>query len=321
MNVVRPAIAVAFAAGTAELVARSVSNRVPAPRVWHDPVAQLKVAQMDGLRRDGARGGVVFGGSSQVLEGVSPPVVAPSLGRRAYNAALHRGFLPLTERWLLEEVLPRLRPRLVVLGVGVLDLTDNGVGQYEVVDRFEAALARRRDVSSRLRRRAIDRSAIVRHVLAVRGSSVVLGDLRIGPFGEGLEFADATEYRLSEKKRAYIEDELLAGYETGPTCLSTLERIVAGIRGTGASVVVVELPHTDELLPMLPGGAAKVEAARHELRRVLTELDVRLIDDLAADPCRERRWFADCIHFNGRGMRMASEILRDALSGELELVR
>ena len=318
MRIVRPAVAAALAASTVELLARSLSDRLPAPRVWHDPVAQLKVAQMEGLRREGAGAGVVFGGSSQVLEGVHPPTVAPELGRRAYNAALHRGFLPLTERWLLDEVLPRLRPRLVVLGVGVLDLTDNGIGQYEVVDRFEGALARRRDATARLRRTAIERSAVLRHGLAVRGSTVMLRDLRVGEYGEGLEFADATEYRLSDKKRAYIEDELLADYETGPKCIETLGRIVAGIRATGAAVVVVELPHTDELLPMLPGGQPRVDRARQELRRAVSELGVRLVDDLFAPAGREQRWFADCIHLNGAGMRMASEVLRDALADELE---
>jgi hypothetical protein len=316
MKLVGAAVTAAATVGVAEAVVRRLSERLPEARLWHDPVAQLKVGQMEARRRAGEVRGVVFAGSSQVLEGVLPSRVAPELGRRAYNAALHRGFLPLTERWLLDEVLPRLRPRLVVLGVGVLDLTDNGVGQYEVLERFEASAARRDDPRSRLRRLACERSALVRHGLPSRAPTVVLRDLRIGPEGEGLEFADATEYRLSEKKRDYIEGELLADYDTGPKCLSALGRIVDGIRAQGAAVVVVELSHTDELLPMLPGGAARVDRARRELRRVLGELEVRLVDDLAGT--KDHEWYADCIHFNGAGMQMASDVLRGALAGELE---
>jgi hypothetical protein len=301
----------------AEATARALSPRLPAVRLWHDPVAQLKVEQMERRRRRGATGGVVFAGSSQVLEGVRPSVAAPGLGLRAYNAALHRGFLPLTERWLLEEVLPRLAPRLVVLGIGVLDLTDNGVGQYEVVDRFEAAIARRSDRAAVLRHRLLRESALLRHGLATTGSAkVVLADLRIGPEGEGLEFAAATEYRLSEKKRAYIEDELLADYRTGPRCLSALERIVAGVLATGSRLVLVQLPHTEELLPMLPGGPERVATARSELAALAERCGVRLVDDLVSMSA-EQRLFADCIHLNGAGMAAASARLAEALREEL----
>ena len=319
MNLRPVAVAALASVGVAEVVARQLSDRWPEVRLWHDPVAQLKVAQMEARRRDGQVGGVVFGGSSQILEGVLPSRAAPDLGRRAYNAALHRGFLPLTERWLLEEVLPRLRPRLVVLGVGVLDLTDNGVGQYEVLDRFEASLARRTDPKSRLLRQVATRLALARHGMPSSSPKVTLRDLQIGPEGEGLEFAHATEYRLSEKKRDYIEGELLADYETGPKCLDALARIIAGIRRRGAAVVVVELPHTDELLPMLPGGEERVVRARLELRRCLGDLDVRLIEDLGLT--KDHQWYADCIHFNGAGMRMASDVLREALADELARLR
>jgi lysophospholipase L1-like esterase len=300
--------------GLAEAALRQRSSRLPQLRLWHDAVAQLKVAQMDDRRRRGETGGVVFAGSSQVLEGLDPRRAAPDWGRGAYNAALHRGFLPLTEPWLLQEVIPRLRPRLVVLGVGVIDLTDNGTAQHEVLQRFESSPARKRGAVARWRR-LVGRSAVLRHGLARLGPTVVLDTLRVGPDGEGREFADATEYRLSDKKRAYIEHELLAGYHTGPACQATLRRILDGIVGAGAAVVVVELPHTDELLEMLPGGAAAVEAARSQLRQVVAEAGVPFVDDLAL--MDDHLWFADCIHLNGAGMREASRRLAVALEPEL----
>jgi hypothetical protein len=287
-------------------------------RLWHDAVAQLKVQHMDERRATGDTGGVVFAGSSQILEGVRPSLAAPGFGRRAYNAALHRGFLPLTERWLLEEVLPRLEPQLVVLGLSVLDLTDHGVAQYEVVDRYDAALAKRPGRRAGVQRAVLGRSRLARRLAGRFGPSVDLADLSIGPEGEGLEFANATEYRLSDKKRAFIEDELLADYGTGPKCLGAVRRILRAVRASGAAVIVVGMPHTDELHPMLPGGAAAVEDARSSLCTVLDDEGVRIVEELLL--MREHRWFADCIHFNGAGMHEGSRRLARAIESELSKV-
>ena len=291
---------------------RSHPGRAEA-RIWHDPVLQLKVAHLRQRARTGDTGGIVFAGSSQVLEGVLPSVAAPGLGRRAYNAGLHRGFLPLTEPWLLEVVLPLARPRLVVLGVSVLDLNDNGIAQREVLERFQASPARRHDVVARVQRTALGRRFLCRRLPRVR-----LDDLRIGPDGEGLEFADAVEYRLSDTKRRYIEDELLVDYRTGPRTVDALERIVSGVRARGADIVVVEMPVTEELDGMLPRGAADHADARTVLRDATERLGVRLLD-VAAD-VTDHRWFADCVHHSGAGMRHVSALVAGALADDLARV-
>lgn len=296
------------------VVARLTSARAEA-LLWHDPVLQLKEVQLRARRAQGATGGVLFAGSSQVLEGVAPSLAAPGLGLRAYNAAVHRGFLPLTERWLLDVVLPIVEPRLVVLGLGVLDLNDNGVAQHEVVERFELARARRAGRVAAARRALHGRSALVRHRLVGRGPSVVLRDVRVGSDGEGLEFAAATEYRLSEKKRAYIEGELLGDYEFGPRTVAALDRVVAGIRAAGSDLVLVEMPVTNELVPMLPRGEADLRAARQVLQREAARHDVRLVTEVGE--VTDHRWFADCVHFHGVGMAHVSNVLAGALAGEL----
>ena len=294
--------------------ARRLASARPEARLWHDPVLQLKAVQLQARRDAGATGGVVFAGSSQVLEGVAPSLAAPGAGLRAYNAAVHRGFLPLTERWLLDVVLPLVEPALVVLGLGILDLNDNGVAQYEVVERFEAAPARRRGPVATARRTLHERSELARRLLARRGPSVVLRDVRVGPDGEGLEFATATEYRLSEKKRAYVEDELLGDYEFGPRTVAALDRVVTGVRATGSELALVEMPVTEELVPMLPRGEADLRAVRQVLRREADRHRVRLVTEVAE--VTDRRWFADCVHHHGAGMAHVSQLLAGALAGE-----
>lgn len=290
----------------------------PAPRVWHDGVVQVKAGQMRERRRAGATGGVVFAGSSQVLEGVAPRLAAPGLGLRAYNAGVHRGFLPLTERWLLDVVVPALQPRVVVLGLSVLDLNDNGTAQYEVLERFESALARRRDGVARVQRSLLERWPRLHPLVGRSLSTVVLADVEVGSDGEGLEFADAFEYRLSDTKRRYVEEELLGRFTTGPRTTGSLERVVAGVRRTGAELVLVEMPVTDELVMMLPGGADDAAAARRVLRAEADRHGTRLVESLRT--VTDHAWFADCVHLSGAGMCHVSLMLERELAAERALI-
>ena len=301
-------------AGAAEGAARALSPRLPEERIWHDGVAQVKARQIRERRARRATGGVVFAGSSQMLDAVHPPTTAPELGRRAYNAALHRGFLPLTERWLLEEVLPKLRPRLVVLGLSILDMNDNNRAQHEQLGRYLASTAQRGTLKSKLRRGLHTQSAFVRHALA-RGPKVTLRTERVGPDGEGTEFLHATEYRLSDKKRNYIVEELLADYSTGDETLDRIDRVICGVRATGAEMVVVEMPVTDEIVELCPHGRADLDGVKAALRQEAARHDVRLVTEVGE--LTDRRWFADCVHVHGRGMAHVSRTLRAALTDEL----
>lgn len=299
----------------AETVVRAVAHRLPEERIWHDGVTQVKHRQMRMRRAVGGTGGVVFAGSSQMLDGVHPPTAAPALGTRAYNAALHRGFLPLTERWLADVVLPTLEPRLVVLGLSVLDLNDNNTAQHQQLRQFQRSTARREGWRPLLRRAAHERSAVVRHFVG-RDPKVLLRDERVGPDGEGTEFLRATGYRLSDRKRDYIIDELLGDYTTGAPTMDQLHRVVTAVRSAGADVVLVEMPVTDEINALLPHGVADREQASAALCEAAARQDVRLVSDLRA--LADRKWFADCVHFLGVGMTRASALLRDALTEELE---
>lgn len=295
----------------AELTARLTDDRLPQARIWHDPVAQVKHRALIRRRARGLTGGTVFAGSSQVLEGIRPSLAAPASGPCVYNAALHRSFLPLTEPWLQDVVLPLARPHLVVLGLSVLDLNDNGVAQHEVVRRFERSVARRQGLMAACVRTTHQRSAAARVALGGVLPSFQPRSIRIGPEGEGTEFADAVEYRLSERKRAYIEQDLIAEYHFGDETAVRLRRVVSAIREAGSEVVFLEMPVTDELVRMLPSGDRTIEATRNTLRERSRELAVRLIEDLRV--MEDHRWFADCVHFNGRGMTEASHLVAEAL--------
>jgi hypothetical protein len=148
-----------------------------------------------------------------------------------------------------------------------------------------------------------------------RGPKVTLREERVGPDGEGTEFLHATEYRLSDKKREYIENELLADYATGSETLDRIEHIVRGVRDTGAEMILMEMPVTDEIVELCPHGRADLDGVQEALRREAARHDVRLISEVGA--LTDRTWFADCVHFHGAGMEQASRTLRKALTDEL----
>ena len=286
--------------------------------IWHDPVLQLKLSQLRERRRQGATGGVLFAGTSQVLEGVDPSVVAPSLGLRAYNAGIHRGTMTLSEIVLPEVILPIAQPRLVVLSISPVDVNRHNMIRIETVERFERSPARR-GLRGRVLRVAHERSAIVRLIAArLPGTKFSVDRLRIGPDGSGREFADATEYRMSEAKERYIREKLFNDFEFGPETIGELERTIRVIEATGARIVLVDMPVTDEAIGMLPRTWEDQAEYRRILADVSARLGVRVIEDLR--DMTDQRWYADCVHLNGRGMAEASARLARSLADELEEV-
>jgi hypothetical protein len=229
---------------------------------------------------------------------------------RCYNAALYRAVPGVTSEWLRDEVIPALRPRLVVWGLSILDLNDNGLFHSGIHERYTASVARRRGV----RRWLLTYSALFRRAPALRHPRTLLRPppntddptankrlaTLLGPMGKGLEYVEFDTYRLSDDKREFIESQIVAGFSMGGAQIAALRRGVETVRAAGAEVVLVEMPCTDEFVEMYPNGLADLLASRDLLRSVAADLGVAFV---AAPDDLPQRWFADCVHLNGVGMR------------------
>ena len=293
-------------------VARAVERRLPPYAYWHDQLTTGKWHQIRALRREPPVD-VVFAGSSQMLMAADPT----RLPFRAYNAALYRAVPTVMTEWLRDEVLPALRPRLVVWGVSILDLNDNGPFHHGIHARYTASPARRWLLrNSALARR---RGLLLRRGAGPRTDDPTAGkplDSLLGPMGKGMEYVHFDTYRLSDDKREFIETQIVADFAMGGAQVAALREGARLVRASGARLLLVEVPCTEEFVAMYPRQAADLADARALLRSVADELGVAFVqsgDDLP------ERWFADCVHLNGVGMRewtdLMTPVLAEALHG------
>ena len=112
----------------AELCARLVAAAVPDEIRWYDAAMQLRVEMIDELVDDAAPGAarvdVVFAGPSSAWQALVPSAfsAADPERRSAFNAGLDGGVPSVTAPWLLDHVVDRVEPDLVVWGLTPLDI-------------------------------------------------------------------------------------------------------------------------------------------------------------------------------------------------------
>lgn len=309
--VVVAAVAVALLA-VAECLARLRERALPAFRYWHDQLTTGKWHQLRALRREPPVD-VVLAGSSQMLTALDPT----AMPFRCYNAALYRAVPAVMTEWLRDEVLPALRPRLVVWGISILDLNDNGLFHSGIHEKYTASVARRPG----WRRWLLLHSALLRRGRTLLRPAPDVDPTRtkplpalLGPMGKGMEYVAFDEYRLSDDKREFIETQIVEGFSMGGAQVAALRAGIALVRAAGADVVLAEMPCTEEFVAMYPHGWDDLAASRALLRRVADEAGVAFVPVPDDAPMW---WFADCVHLNGNGMRAFSSVVGSLVAERL----
>lgn len=303
------AVPIALAGATlvgvaAEFGARLAERRLPDYPWWHDRLTTGKWHQLRSL--DGPVD-VLLAGSSQMLTALDPLALVSS-PRHCYNAALYRGVPTVMAEWLELVVLPRTRPRVVVWGVSILDLNDNGTFHSGVYERFSASAAHPARGPSRLK----PRLALARRAPMLRRPRALLRTMRmpdphegkplsqlLGPMGKGLEYVRFDSYRLTPQKAAFVREEITTDFAMGGRQADALRAGAAAVRRSGADLVLLEMPATDEFYEMYPRQHEDLRDARALLEAMAAELGVPFVpvqDDLPEE------WFTDCVHLNGVGM-------------------
>ena len=306
------------ALAVAEALLRLAERRLPTYLLWHDQLTTGKWLQLQALRREPPVD-VLLAGSSQMLFALDPTAIPG----RAYNCAIYRGIPTVMTEWLRDEVLPALRPRLVVWGVSVLDLNDNGGFHNGIYARYTAGRPRRGPAFALRRHVALARRwrllrTPLRLLRLARPGPVEAGaegkplSRLLGPAGKGLEYVDYDSYLLSDEKRAFIETEMVNDFSMGGAQAAALREGARLVRATGASLVFLEMPFTSEFSDMYPAGA--VGAARALLASIAEEAGVPFVptdgDALPHD------WYCDCVHLNGVGMRKWTEqVVAEGVAG------
>ena len=279
-------LGVALAAGAFELVARAVMADRPGEIRWYDAATQLKVEQMD----DRGDVDVVIAGTSMAWQAFVPEVIAAETGMTVYNAGLAGGTPEVMDRWLLEEVEPRLGPTTVVWGLSSFDVAPAWGEQQE--EAYDEALATRTGWLARVEQRVARYSTLVANRTVLRSLSATFGDeadARQAELDEAAEFLGSSGERLDfridlDPERGEIVAARLTGSLPSSGDLESIEQTVSTLRDRGIEVVMAELPAPGRFIAAHPGGQATYGRVGTALADLAARLGVRYIRPVGSFP-------------------------------------
>ena len=321
-NLAGVVVVVVAVLAVAELGTRAIDANLPQPLAWHNFETQKKVGQMNRLRAAGGAD-VVFLGNSMMNVGVDPAVVDDAVpGIHAYNASIGSAVPRQTEPWALDVVLPRLHPKLAVIGVTSFEFTDTGLGRTAFLDAFLASRGAkqamgRESTTDRVDRWLRARSAFWDHRFELRKPRVVIDAIRGRKPAETREVATISPlgYEGYLNTQRFENRVLGAGLDVskwapGTRDVGALDRLVRGLQARHVVVALVSMPVTAEYIAGHPHGMADFDRFSEMLRGLAQRDGAALIE---LDLGRQHQYFADEVHLR----RTGNEEFTRQLLGEL----
>jgi len=304
----------------AETGARAVREGFPEPVEWYDANTQVKVEQMDRYQRRGRRADYVFAGTSMVFRGVSPLAFDRTSERHSfsYNAGMLAGMPPVQQRWILEEVEPRLRPRVLVYGLSSLDFQER---RYKYpVNAYESAPATRRGFMAAAHRFGARFLEIVRFRTELRDPSawekLRASRRKEGPVERTRNRMDTRGHifkarkNLGRAERLRMRDNVLRDYKISAKGSKQISFIARTLEERDTQVVLVFLPVPRRYIDVHPQGHEDFDAAKRHISRLAARLDVPFLD---MSRSMGDKWFVDFTHLGERGAVLFSRKLRKEL--------
>ena len=299
----------------AELVVRVEAHRLAPPVTWLTPEAQVKAAQLRALHREGRTGGVVFFSSSVLDVGIDPVAFVGASGTHlpVYNGSLSGANMDELRWWTDRVVIPALHPRIAVVGISSREVNANDPQAASLAKQFFASPSVRQidgteTVEQRIERYADDVSYLFRYRKSIRSPSQILHEdaaiqvqqkYLTSPGGQELALS-AQSYRSDEG--ATIKSTFLDKWQVSPAEVATLGGIIADLQASGAKVVLVDAPVTEDYVDLHPHGATDYAAYRHALTGLAAAAHVPYLPG-AVWPTT---FFADPLHLNENGARRLS---------------
>jgi hypothetical protein len=319
----------------AEGAARLLGPYLPEPLVYGDEATQVKVEQLDALGP--ACVDVVVAGNSMGRDAFDPQqfTAADPEHRRAYNASLDAASPELLERWVLEEVVPRLHPSTVVIPVASLDLNAHSNATTSALAAYDAAPATKPGWFTPVERRVVELSSLVGYRTELRDPQTVVdavGRWRAGTPAERLSVAGIAgvlgaegqglsrrplRYRGDAGTKAFTKQQLLADYTIDGQQEEAISRLVGALQQQGIAPVLAVLPVTEDYIGLHPRGRADFDAFLREVQSLSSRDGVPLLDLHDAQAGSEA--FADTHHLNEAGATWFSSTLPTKLASAATL--
>jgi hypothetical protein len=278
-------------------------RRLPDPPRYLSPRTEQLAGEMDRLKEAGVRSDLLFAGTSQAARGVVPRVVGSALGLRwTGNVAIPGSQAPVTKRWLLEEVEPRLHPRCVVWGLSSIDF--NGARPDPGVARYNAALATRQGLLGTADEILADNVAVAEHRSQLR-DPYKLGKLleEAKPSARPTRPLHAllgavhkngpTTARGKHTELLFLEHTLLANFRVTPDYLGAYRTTLEQLADRGVKTAVVIMPVSSTYKGAHPKGTAEYQAWKRLTVRTAEAAGARVID---LDSSMPDSAFSDYVH-------------------------
>jgi hypothetical protein len=315
----RTAVAAALVLVAAELFLRVVPVGRIERQVWPTFEYQRKDADMTS-RAITDENGVVYVGSSVVDAGIDPVVVDASNRStiRSYNAALLGGSAQIVDSWTRNFVVPRLHPRMVVLGVSSRDVNAHNSELANAERAYDDApavreLLHKESISDVIERKASDWSYVVRYreelrqpVSAVRGVTPpdLFADSIPGPQGFERSFV-GHDYTIPKDRITSLRTKILTDFDTNGSEMDAIGSLVRWLTDQHIKVLVLNVPVTQDYVSAHPHGQADYARYQEKLASVAMTSGAAFVDPGIWDTT----FFAEPLHLNGVGAERLSRFV------------
>jgi hypothetical protein len=300
----------------AELFTRLIAHDLPAPLQWDTYETQKKVQQIDALS---SRGGadVVFLGSSLVDLGIDPQTFDRVVGNgvTSYNAGLESSIPRMTEVWTEDIVIPKLHPKVLVLGVGAYDFDANGGNRTAYLNAFLAssgakATMGKDDPIQTANRWLGDVSSLWYHKDQLRDPETVVRAIFDRKQPTEIDAADlSSDGRQTEtQNNSFVNVPRLniTNWKLGYKDVDAVKRLIAFAAQRKISVILVDMPVTNQFIDRMPHPQSDFRTFQNELSAVGAQSHSQV---LSFDSIRSTSLFSDDLHLNRKGAEFFSTLL------------
>ncbi|HWE67158.1 MAG TPA: hypothetical protein VG298_11000 [Acidimicrobiales bacterium] len=305
----------------AELFTRAIDSNLPAPLQWQSYETQHKVQEIDALSTHGGAQ-VVFFGSSLPDTGIDPAVIDREVGGgvTSYNAGLASSIPRMDKAWMESVVIPKLHPKVIVLGTSTYDLGSEDPNRTAFLNAFLASSGARAAMGTQTLIQRVDHwlgqvSALWFHKYQLRDPATVARAILGHPQPVDAEGVGvAADGRETFNQNASFVPEVgidLKGWSIGTKDTDALKQLIAFAHQRHIEVVLVDMPVTPQFVQAMPQGEKDFQIFRHELAKIgsSTGSPVLYYDD----SMRNDAYFQNDLHLNRTGAEKFSAKLGVAL--------
>ena len=278
---------------------------------WPAPELAKKYDSMQALSRLHAHPDVILVGDSMMDAAGDPDGLDAATGLTVYNASVAGEALAVISDWTTKIVVPRIPPRMVVIGLSSNELNPRVLapGAANVAYRASRAVRAAEGTSG-----AIDRaddwlrqhSMLYRYRVSLRHplttpSKPVSFDPPLTATGQDRAFYSQRYLQQGDAAQARAEVDgviaALRGFTVGPKNVDLLQGLIAQLRHQGIAVLLVAMPVTQDLITLHPGGAGDYQRAMDTFAAIAQRAGATF----AQAGVWPTTMFADPVHLNGTG--------------------